>query len=145
MVSHRRVARHSTCRRVFRRGPNLMPVIAFHAGLAWVAVILCGLVGLWGLALARSETTPRPFLIAVGLAVSVMLTQVTVGVVLLSTSPTSPGDQHTFYGAVIAATFTFAYVYRAQFRRRPALAYGLLLLFVMGLGIRGMTVFGVNF
>jgi hypothetical protein len=41
-----------------------------------------------------------------------------------------------FYGVVIAITFSLAYVYRAQLARKPALGYGLLLLFVMGLGIR---------
>ena len=37
---------------------------------------------------------------------------------------------------MIAITFAIAYVYRAQLAKRPALAYGILLLFVMGLGIR---------
>jgi hypothetical protein len=50
-----------------------------------------------------------------------------------------------FYGVVIAVTLSFAYIYRAQFRKRPALYYGLLLLFTMGLGIRGILTFGGNF
>jgi hypothetical protein len=50
-----------------------------------------------------------------------------------------------FYGVLIAVTFSFAYVYRAQFRKSPALYYGLLLLFAMGLAIRGMTTVGVDF
>ncbi len=74
-----------------------------------------------------------------------MLAQVGLGVALLSTTELDPGDQHTFYGFVIAFTFSFAYIYRAQFRKRPALAYGLLLLFAMGLGLRGIATFGVNF
>jgi hypothetical protein len=50
-----------------------------------------------------------------------------------------------FYGVVIAVTFSFAYIYRAQFRKRPALYYGLLLLFTMGLSIRGILTFGGDF
>jgi hypothetical protein len=42
-------------------------------------------------------------------------------------------------------TFTFAYIYRAQFRKRPSFYYGLLLLFTMGLAIRGILAFGGNF
>jgi hypothetical protein len=44
-----------------------------------------------------------------------------------------------FYGIVIVMTFSIAYVYRAQLARRPALAYGILLLFVMGLGLRAWS------
>ena len=44
-----------------------------------------------------------------------------------------------FYGFLILFTFAFAYIYRAQLDRRPALYYGLLLLFVMGLGIRAWS------
>jgi hypothetical protein len=50
-----------------------------------------------------------------------------------------------FYGVLIAVTFSFAYIYRSQFRKSPALYYGLLLLFAMGLAIRGMFTVGVGF
>jgi hypothetical protein len=46
---------------------------------------------------------------------------------------------------VISFTLGFAYIYRAQFRKRPALYLGLLLLFLMGLGIRGIMTFGQSF
>lgn len=120
-------------------------VAAIHQTLGWVAIAVCGGVGLWGLALARHPAVPRVFFWSVGTAISLMLLQVVLGVALLSQTPAGPGDQHTFYGLVIAVTFSFAYVYRAQFGKRPALAYGLLLLFVMGLGLRGISTFGVNF
>jgi hypothetical protein len=70
---------------------------------------------------------------------------VVVGVAVMSAQEIDPGNQHVFYGVVIAATFAFTYIYRAQFRRRPAMYYGLLLLFTMGLGIRGIMTFGVSF
>ena len=50
----------------------------------------------------------------------------------------------TFYGVVIAATFAVAYAYRAQIRTRPALRYGVLLLFVMGLGLQAIQTLPVD-
>jgi hypothetical protein len=46
---------------------------------------------------------------------------------------------------VTSITLAFAYIYRAQFSKRPALYYGLLMLFLMGLGIRGIMTFGKSF
>ena len=94
--------------------------------------------------MARRTQVPTAFHWAVGVAISVLLLESIVGVAIAS-SGINPGDQHVFYGVVVAVTFTFTYVYRAQFRKRPALYYGLLLLFTMGLGIRGIMTFGVDF
>ena len=88
---------------------------------------------------------PRLFFWAVGVAITALLAQVVLGVVVMSVEDVDPGNQHVFYGVVIAVTFAFAYIYRAQFRKRPALYLGLLLLFTMGLGIRGIMTFGGNF
>lgn len=112
-----------------------------------MAVWVSGLIGLWGVVLGRREDRPPPrsFYWAVGLGIVVMLAQVVLGVAMMSIEEIDPGNQHVFYGVVIAATFAFAYIYRAQFRKRPALYYGLLMLFTMGLGIRGIMTFGVNF
>lgn len=106
---------------------------------------MSGLVGLWGVGLYRRESASKGFYPAVGVAVAVALAQVALGVAMLSTTDLNPGDQHTFYGFVIAFSLAFAYIYRGQFRKRPTLGYGLLLLFVMGLGLRGIATFGVNF
>lgn len=117
---------------------------AFHEVWGYVAISLSGLTGLWGVAMARRDTAPKPFLWAVGLAIVALVVQVVLGVVLANTG-IDPGNQHVFYGVVIVVTFTFTYVYRAQFRKRPTLYYGLLLLFAMGLGIRGIMTFGQSF
>lgn len=112
-------------------------MLTFHANWFYVAVISTGLVGLWGLALAIAKRAPgRSFAVARGAAIGAMLIQVAAGAILWQQG-NRPGDGfHVFYGLVIAFTFTFAYVYRAQLARKPALGYGLLLLFVMGLGLR---------
>jgi hypothetical protein len=121
----------------------LFSVQALHQTWAPIATTACGIVGLWGVAMYRRDATPRIFYWAVVAAVAGMLIQVVLGLVVMS--ETEPGEQHLFYGVLIAVTYAFAYIYRAQFRKRPAPAYGLLLLFTMGLGIRAMTTVGVNF
>lgn len=116
-----------------------------HATWGWIAIVVNGVVGLWGLLMYRRESVPRAFLWAVGVAITSLLLQVVLGVALMSTESLQPGNQHVFYGVVIAVTFAFVYIYRVQFRKRPALYYGLLLLFTMGLGMRGIMTFGVDF
>jgi hypothetical protein len=110
---------------------------SFHANWFYVAVASTGLAGLWGVILSFAKRPPgRLFAWAVGSAIGVMLVQVGAGVILWQQG-NRPGDGfHVFYGVVIAVTLSFAYVYRAQLARKPALGYGLLLLFVMGLGLR---------
>ncbi|MDJ0959990.1 MAG: hypothetical protein QNJ88_04990 [Acidimicrobiia bacterium] len=113
-----------------------------HATWFWVAVLSTGLVGAWGLVLAVLKRPPgRAFAIGRGAAIGAALVQVGLGLLLLqqleSEFPTyqAPGF-HVFYGVVIAITLSLAYVYRAAMAKRPALTYGLMLLFVMGLGLR---------
>jgi hypothetical protein len=95
--------------------------------------------------MAKREGAPTAFFWGVGISIAGLLAQVVTGVMVMSSSDTDPGNQHVFYGVLIAATFAFAYIYRAQFRQRPALYYGLLLLFAMGLAIRGIQTMGVDF
>ncbi len=117
-----------------------------HRDFAWVAISLSGLVGLWGVVLGiRRSAPPRLFWRAIGVATVAMLVQVAMGVYAFAVEKTAPGNQHVFYGVVVAFSFAFAYIYRTQLRKRPALYWGLFMLFVMGLGIRGLLVFGGNF
>ena len=117
---------------VYRRGMR-----SFHANWFYVAVVATGLVGLWGIGLAILKRSPnRAFWLAAGIATTVMLVQITAGVILLVQGFEAADAFHVFYGVVIAITQALAYVWRAQLARRPALSYGLLMLFIMGLGIR---------
>lgn len=118
-------------------------VSAFHTTWGYVAAGLSGFVGLWGVIMARRPVT-RAFYWGLGVAITAFLVQVLIGVILYS-SGIDPGNQHVFYGVVLAVTFTFTYIYRAQFRKKPHLYYGLLLLFSMGLSIRGIMTFGNSF
>ena len=108
-----------------------------HANWFYVAVITTGVVGLWGLGLAlMKRSANRVFRIASYVAAGVMLVQVGLGFGAYQQGFRPANDFHLFYGFLILFTFSFAYIYRAQIDRRPALAWGLLLLFVMGLGLR---------
>ena len=112
---------------------------AFHENWFWVAIITNGLVGIWGLAFAFTRRVPgRAFSVARGAAILAMLVQVGAGF-LLYNQGFRPPSIHMFYGFLILFTYTYAYIYRAQMDKRPALSYGLLLLFVMGLGIRAFS------
>lgn len=116
----------------------------FHTTWGYLAAAVSGVVGLWGVVIKNRRLPPRAFYYGVGVAIVALLIQILVGVIVAS-GGIDPGNQHVFYGVLIAVTFTFAYVYRAQFRKRPAFYYGLLLLFTMGLAIRGILTFGGNF
>ena len=112
-------------------------VLTFHQNWFWVAVVTCGIVGAWGLVTAIiKRDPPRAFSWARAMAIAVMLVQVGAGVYLYSNNVRPGNSFHVFYGVVIVITFTLAYLYRSTMARRPALTYGVLLLFVMGLGLR---------
>lgn len=112
-------------------------VLTFHEYWFYVAVSTTGVVGVWGLVLAlMKRTPPKVFEWARGVAIAAILAQVASGVYMYS-NDVKPGNSfHVFYGVVIVVTLTLAYVYRSTMARRPALTYGVLLLFVMGLGLR---------
>jgi len=118
----------------------------FHAVFGWVVVGLCGLSGLYGMVLSIRKGTPgTSFRIGMTVAIVALLVQVVLGLASMNLEERDPGNQHLFYGVVASITLAFAYIYRAQFSKRPALYYGLLMLFLMGLGIRGIMTFGKSF
>lgn len=118
----------------------------FHMFWGWIAMGALAVVGLWGLGLALLRRSPgRAFWAGAGVAIGVMVVQVGMGLYAFGIDGTEPGNQHLFYGILTLFTFAFAYIYRPQLAKRPALSYGLLLLFVMGLGVRSVLTFGLDF
>lgn len=112
----------------------------FHAHWVYVALAATGIVGLWGLGLAVLRRVPgRAFRVAVAVAIVAALVQVAAGVALYGYGLRPLNGFHVFYGILVPITLSLAYVYRATLARRPALWYGLLLLFVMGLGFRAWS------
>jgi predicted Na+-dependent transporter len=116
---------------------DLNTVFRFHQEWFYFAVMSCGVVGVWGLVLAAMKRDPsRWFSSMRAVAIAAILIQVGSGVSLYSNGREPANSFHMFYGVVIAITLTLAYLYRSTMAKRPALTYGILLLFVMGLGIR---------
>ena len=117
---------------------------ALHAHWVWVALVATGLVGLWGLGAAILRRPPGPaFKVGVGAAVAAMLLQIAFGFAVYAQGLRPAGEYHLFYGYLVLFSFAFAYVFRAAMGRRPALTWGILLVFSMGLAIRAwMTVAG---
>ena len=110
---------------------------SFHKVWYMFAIASTGLVGMWGLGLAITRSTPRrAFEIARGASIGAILLQIVAGVYLYSNGVRPGNAIHVFYGVVIFVTLALVYVYRTTMARKPALTYGLLLLFVMGLGLR---------
>ena len=71
-------------------------------------------------------------------AESMMMIQVLLGVLLVSAQNYEPPRFHMFYGFVAFITVGIAYSYRFQMRGRLELLYGLVGLFLMGVGIRAI-------
>jgi hypothetical protein len=125
---------------------DLPLVVSLHRAVGWYVVGLLGILGLWGIGLAVFRREPnRPFWIAAGIGFIVGVLQVALGLAGFAVEDHDPGNQHLFYGVVLMFTFAFVYIYRSQFSKRPALSYGLVFLFSMGLGIRGIMTFGQSF
>lgn len=119
---------------------------ALHQYWGWATVAVNGLVGFWGLLIDRRGGKPaRAFWVGVGVALAATVGQVAIGVYLVAAEDLAAGDQHVFYGIVIAFVLAFAYIYRAQLAHRPAFRYGLFLLFTMGLALRAIATFGLDF
>jgi hypothetical protein len=71
-------------------------------------------------------------------AEAAMMLQVLVGVTLVASHQYVAPRFHMFYGFVAFLTVGIAYSYRQQMRGRRELFYGLVGLFIMGLGIRAI-------
>lgn len=102
-----------------------------------MALVTNGGVGLWGLVLAIVKRAPnRMFDIGVRVAVTAMLVQVGLGFLVYQQGLRPGSDFHLFYGFLVLFTFTFAYIFRDKISKRPALIWGGMLLFTMGLALR---------
>ena len=115
-----------------------------HEWTGWVTIVFTGLVGLWGVVTAARKAEAGPWFALgtiVGLAMAVLQTGLGL---LLFWQGFNPGSFHLFYGIVVLFAVAFAYIYRSQLAANPALRWGLLMLFVSGLGLRAWMTFGAS-
>jgi heme A synthase len=112
---------------------------SFHGVWGYVAIVANGLVGVAALIAWRYRNLRGRWLWwATVTAESMMMLQVLIGVILVSSKQYTAPRFHMFYGFLAFLTVGLAYSYRKQMRGRRELFYGLVGLFIMGLGIRAV-------
>jgi hypothetical protein len=114
-------------------------LLDFHRTWAYVAILANGLAGIAGLVVWRvRQWRGRWLWFATIAAEAAMMLQVVVGVVLVASDEYVAPRFHMFYGFLAFLTVGIAFSYRQQMRGRRELLYGLVGLFIMGLGIRAI-------
>jgi hypothetical protein len=105
----------------------------------YIAIVANALAGIYALvAWKRSGLRGRSVWIATIAAEGAIMLQVFTGVILVSSKQYTAPRFHMFYGFVAFLTVGIAYQYRRQMRGRREMFYGLVGLFLMGLGIRAV-------
>jgi len=114
-----------------------------HVISAWIFVVANGIAGAWALGAHFDERLRgRALWWFTGAAQAWVSVQALLGVILMQQPDREPGDFHVFYGFVAVIAVGIIYSYRSQLREHLYMLYGLGGLFVMGLGIRAMTLTG---
>lgn len=112
----------------------------FHQMWGYVSIVANGLAGLVALVAWRWRTARGRWVwIATIAAEAAILVQVLTGVALFSSGDYEGLPRfHMFYGFVAFITVALAYSYKGQMRGRLEMFYGLVGLFLMGVGIRAV-------
>ena len=114
-------------------------LLDFHKVWAYVAIVANALAGIAALGAWRVRRWRGPWVWWAAIAAeAAILLQVVVGVVLVASKDYVAPRFHMFYGFLAFLTVGLAYSYRQQMRGRRELLYGLVGLFIMGLGIRAV-------
>lgn len=112
---------------------------AFHEGFGYVAIVANGLAGVVALVAWRVLRWRGRWIWMVTIVAEVMMMlEVVIGVILEASDRYAGSRFHLFYGFLAFITVGLAYQYRDSLRGRVELLYGLVGLFIMGLGIRAL-------
>jgi hypothetical protein len=112
----------------------------FHDVFGYVAIVANGLAGVVALAAWRARRLRGRRVWAVTIvAEAMMMVEVVIGVILVSGDRYEAARFHMFYGFLAFLTVGLAYQYRDSLPGRTELLYGLVGLFMMGLGIRAVV------
>jgi len=111
----------------------------FHRVWGYVAIAFNAIAGVIALVAWRyRRLRGRWVWMATIVAEAAILLQVVVGAILEASKDYSAPKIHMFYGFLAFLTVGFAYQYRHSMRGRREMLYGLVGLFLMGLGIRAV-------
>jgi hypothetical protein len=118
----------------------LASVLQLHSEWAWVVVIGNAIAGSWCLGAhwipALRVRALWWFVVAVEATIFV---QVCLGVYMVAAEGIDAPEFHVFYGFIAIVAVAILYSYRNQLKAHLYLLYGFGGLFLMGLGIRAMT------
>ena len=118
---------------------SLQWLLDFHKVWAYVAITANAIAGIVCLIAWKVRAWRGRWLWVVTIAAeSAMMLQVLVGVTLVASDDYVAPRFHMFYGFLAFLTVGIALSYRKQMRGRRELFYGLVGLFIMGLGIRAI-------
>lgn len=111
----------------------------FHRYWGYVAIVANAIVGVLALVAWRVRRARGRWLwVLTVVAEAMMMVQVLGGAILVASKDYTVARFHMFYGFLAFLTVGLAYQYRRQMRGRVELFYGLVGLFIMGLGIRAV-------
>ncbi|MCB0975432.1 MAG: hypothetical protein KDB86_12900 [Actinobacteria bacterium] len=125
--------------RLGREKQMTQTLIDVHSVWGWLAIVLNGIAGVSALvAWKKPELRGRWVWVLVIIAQVALLIQVVLGVAAVSDDGVTVPRFHMFYGFVAFITVGLAYGYRSLMSERDQLElfYGVLCLFLMGVGIR---------
>ena len=111
----------------------------FHSKWGYVAIVLNALAGIYALAAYQWRRFRSKYVWwATIFAEVALMVQVAVGAILVASKDYTAPRFHMFYGFVAFLTVGLAYQYRNTMRGRREMFYGLVGLFLMGVGIRAV-------
>jgi hypothetical protein len=114
-------------------------LLRFHEIWGYVAIVANAIAGVLALVAWRWRPARGKYVwIATIIAEVALVLQVLVGTILEVSKDYVAPRIHMFYGFVAFITVGIAYQYRRQMRGRHEMLYGLVGLFLMGLGIRAV-------
>ncbi len=117
-------------------------VLSWHETSGWVLIGLNAVAGVWALAAHRwGSLVGRPLWAVIVVAQLWVFVQAILGVVLTARFEFELDDFHALYGfsAIIAVGILYSYRTSTFMRGKVLLLYGFGCLFIMGLGLRNLT------
>ncbi|MGN6693143.1 MAG: hypothetical protein ACTHN0_03120 [Aquihabitans sp.] len=112
-----------------------------HLALAWVVIVANGLAGVWALAAHKDQRfRVKQLWWFTAFAEIAVFVQVVLGVIILQSHKGEDYGFHLLYGFSAAFAVGIIYSYRGQLQDKKYLLYGFGGLFIMGLGLRLLTI-----